>query len=177
MSTVNKLVMIVMFFILLSITMPTAAQDAPTGCDITSLQQNIADLYAAFKTVHEGNPTDAAKVLTFLDSAAIVINQVRATCAGLSFSGDKQVVIGPVTIPAGIYRAKATTESYLIVHVDALDGECGVGTRMSSSSLFNISDGQAVAGAEAVFKSENCSALITVENVFKPWTLTFEGIP
>jgi len=156
--------------------LPARAQDVPKACELTSLKKYVSEFYEGFKKVNEGNPTDPAKILAFFKSVADATSFIQANCSGLSFEDDKQVVIGPVTIPAGVYRAKATTAGYLIVHVDAIDGECGVGVRMSTSSLFNLSDGAGKDGAEAVFVSKKCDVLITVENVSKPWQLAFELI-
>lgn len=107
----------------------------------------------------------------------VVATEAVSDAQPLSFSGSNDQVIGPVTIPAGTYRATATTAGFIIVHVDALSGECGEGTgRNLSISLFSASRGQAVNGAEAVLTSRGCSALLSVSNVQQPWTLEFEKI-
>jgi hypothetical protein len=93
------------------------------------------------------------------------------TPAPLIFSGNEATVIGPVEIPAGIYRATATTGGFIIVSVTATAGECGAGTGFLSPGLFNQSAGQATNGAEAIFTSEGCTALFEVSNVQQSWTL------
>lgn len=87
-------------------------------------------------------------------------------------------MIGPIDIAAGTYRATATTAGFIIVQVNPTAGECGVAMGLIgySPGLFIISQGQAANGAEAIFTSESCTALIEVSNVQGPWTLTFEKV-
>lgn len=95
----------------------------------------------------------------------------------LEFSDNKAKVIGPVEIPAGIYRAIATTTGYLIEHVTALSGECGAGTNFLSEGVFSVSSGEANNGAETIFTSKGCSALIEVSNTQTEWKISFELVP
>ncbi len=79
-------------------------------------------------------------------------------------------VIGPVEIPAGTYRATATTTGYMIVAVEPLDGTCG----HIWTGLFNLSSGEASTGVQEVITFEECLAMIVIRNVWEPWTLEFE---
>ena len=173
----KKSILCLLLVMLAFSNIPARAQDAPaaTSCDLPALQKLIDTTIESLTTLKQ--QTDPKQVMDDLQVITSLVGMYRSACDGLTFSDDKQVVIGPVTIPAGIYRAKLTTVGYAAVQVDALDGKCGVGARMSANQhLFIVSKGDADAGAEALFKSEGCTALLTVENVTKPWQLTFEGI-
>jgi hypothetical protein len=80
--------------------------------------------------------------------------------------------IGYVAIPSGQYLVTATTDAYMIVQVLEISGTCDSGR----GSLFNFSEGEGADGAEAVFESEDCVAVILVTNTREPWTLEFEAL-
>lgn len=84
-----------------------------------------------------------------------------------------QPVIGPVDIPTGLYRVTATTQGFMIVEVDTVSGTC---EHNMLGNLFNLSQGQATSGAEAIFASNSCRALIKISNTQQNWTLSFEAI-
>jgi hypothetical protein len=83
-----------------------------------------------------------------------------------------QPVLGPLVLPSGTYRVRVVTNGFFIASVKTLSGTCDVGFM----GLFNLSAGQANNGAEALFKSSNCEALIAITNVTEPWTLNFEPL-
>jgi len=173
----KKSILCLVLVILTFSNFPIRAQDAPAAadCDLPAIQKLLDTTIEALTTLKQ--QTDPKQVMDDLQVITGLVNMYRSACDGLTFSGDKQVVIGPVPIPPGIYRAKLTTVGYAAVQVDALDGTCGVGVRMSANQhLFIVSKGEGDTGAEALFKSEGCTALLTFENITKPWQLTFEGI-
>lgn len=94
-------------------------------------------------------------------------------CNPLVFEGDSQQVIGPVSIPAGLYRAILVTDGYFIAAIEPVDGECAA---TDIFGLFNISSGNATEGAESLLESDGCEALIVTSNVTAHWTLEFEKI-
>lgn len=99
------------------------------------------------------------------------------TLEPLQYTASSDKVIGPVEIPEGVYRATATTSGYIIVHITAVEGECGEGSGIFlSESLFNAMSGQVTNGAEAVLTSRGCKALIAVSNVQNTWTLRIEKV-
>jgi hypothetical protein len=113
----------------------------------------------------------AAGVLAQDDEELLAL---RAGCSGLSWNSDDegmQPVIGPVEIPEGLYRLTATTEGYIIVQHEIIDGECD-----EDYALFAESDGDATDGAQRTFNSAGCEVLITIDNVTEPWTLAFEKL-
>lgn len=174
----KKFILFVLLVSMFVAALPALAQSSPAepDCDIKSLLDLLDRVSTSIKEVKDGKPTDPLKVSDFLQTLANAANKTRAYCDGLAFTGDKQLVIGPVTIPEGLYRAKATTTGYMAVQVDAISGECGVGVRMSATHLFILSKGEGDKGAEAVFNSKGCDALITVDNVQTDWQLAFERI-
>lgn len=94
----------------------------------------------------------------------------------LVFNGTGSTVIGPVNIPVGLYRATFTTGGFGAVTITTSEGECGAGSGFLTPGLFNEMAGEATNGAEAVFTSRGCRALIEVSNVQEPWTLVFEAV-
>jgi len=138
--------------------------DCPTGdVVVTALASMAAELTA-----------DGAVTLALLDTLRAEISAYTVACTGLAFSSERdgmQPVIGPVVIPEGIYRVTATTASFMIAHITALQGECGDGY-----SLFNVTQGNATNGVQAVFESAGCEALIEVSNTREAWTLEFEKL-
>lgn len=92
------------------------------------------------------------------------------------YNGTDATVIGPVEIPAGIYRTILTIERYASVSVTPTQGECGAGSSFLTPGLFIIMQGQATNGAEAIFTSRGCTALIEVSNVQAAWKLRFEKV-
>lgn len=154
-----------------------------SGCNPLAISIQLTDaLNQAQRDMAQSK--DLAVVFDQLES---VIQGLRETCAGgtestseaptpLSFSGDADTVIGPIHIPAGTYRAVATTAGYLIVHVSAISGECGAGTRYMTEGLFSLSRDEAVGGAEAILTSKECNALLEISNVTDPWILKLEKV-
>lgn len=178
--------LIVTLSFLIAFTAGTQAQELP-DCDPLNISIQLTDaLNQAQRDMAQSK--DLIAIFDQLDQA---IQTLRETCAGggestteaqpeapstLSFSGDADTVIGPVDIPAGTYRATATTDGYLIVHITAISGECGAGTSRLSEGLFSLSKDDATNGAEAIFTSRDCSALMEVSLVSVPWTLEFEKV-
>lgn len=94
----------------------------------------------------------------------------------MEYTGTDATVLGPVEIPVGIYRATLTTDKYASISVTPTQGECGAGSSFLTPGLFIIMEGQAANGAEAVFTSRGCTALIEVSNVQAAWKLRFEKV-
>lgn len=153
--------------------LPMSAQDEAEpveGCEAAALADTLAELVEAVREAE-----DVAGALREVASAAGV---AAAACDGLAFDSEKDgmmPVIGPVTIPEGIYRVTLTTEGYYILGLDVLEGECGQGERFRSS-LFLISRGDATDGAQVVLNSTGCETLLSISNVTDPWVLDFEKL-
>jgi len=175
----KKIIFLVLLVCAFGIASPTIAQDTSSEslkCDMPTLQSLMDKFSEALQKVKDAKPTDPIKVSNVLQTMANLANDTRAACDGLAFSGNKQQVLGPVTIPVGIYRAKATTSGAILVDVTVTDGECGSRTSGEQKNVFALNKDEAKDGAEAVFTSKGCTALIQVSLVDAPWQLDFERI-
>jgi len=166
----KRIMVFVLALLLMASAVSVLAQDDAPVCDAAGTADVLAGLVEALRTAE--SPIEAISAVR--DAASMA----AAACSGLNFSSDVEgmmPVIGPVGIPEGLYRVTLTTEGYFGMTVDALDGVCGEGTRMSSRA-FNVFSGTATAGAEIVIISEGCEALFSVSNVTAPWTISFEKL-
>lgn len=98
--------------------------------------------------------------------------EIRNSLTFNSQENGLQAVIGPVSIPSGAYRVTATTNGFFIGQIQTVSGTCNADTM----GLFNLMQGIATLGAETLFTSENCQAIISVSNTQQPWTLDFSQI-
>jgi hypothetical protein len=154
--------------LLLGLTLPAAAQESPT-CDVQGLVNQIGAALAAL-------PTEEADVLDVLGTLGDEIAKARAACGGLTFEGGHAEVIGPMEFPEGIYRARITTDGFAAITITALEGECGAGSGFLMPLLFTVFQEQATNGAEAVFTSTGCEALLEIGNITAPYLLEFERL-
>lgn len=154
--------------LLIALVIPTAAaQDTDPATCLTpdALLASITTLL----TESQGMDT-----LTILDALRTAVSEHTIACTGLAFSSEQdglRPVIGPFTIPAGLYRVTATTAHYMSTKFDVLSGECDAQT-----VRFNLSEGQATDGAQQVLESEGCEVLLSVSNTQQPWTFEFEKL-
>lgn len=121
-------------------------------------------------------PTSGPSPTPTLTPTPTVTPTLPPSAEPMKYSGTTEKVIGPVHFPAGTYRAKVTAPNYIIVQITVTEGECGAVGSLSDTTLFNIFAGKAKDGAEAVFRSKGCSALISVSNTSQAWTLEFEPV-
>lgn len=147
---------------------------------------------ASLFNIFQGRASRGAQVL-FVSSECELILQISNTrepwtltftpitgdqmLTDLEFSSEisgLQPVIGVVDIPSGRYLATATTDGIMSLSVLPWEGTCDTGS--FGTSLFNLFSDQANDGAEALFTSEDCKALIIVSNTGEPWTLTLERL-
>lgn len=159
----SRIFAILIIAMLLFAALPASAQ---RDCDVAGVVALIRDQLEDLES--------ETLSLAILGEVETLIAHTRAACAGLVFEGAQEEVIGPVEILAGIYRAVVTTEGFVAVSVVPLTGECGAGTRMSAL-VFNQSSGEASSGAEVIFTSTGCEALIEISNLSSPpYTLEFQ---
>jgi hypothetical protein len=153
---------------------PVQAQEV-AGCDADSVATVIQSVVDATTTAQA--EADPAAAIDLLAGVAGQVAALRAVCNGLFFTDTEPALIGPIDFPEGLYRAIATTENYLIAGLTVLEGECGQGSgRRLSEFLFSVSGGDAVEGAEVLFTSRGCTALIEISNTRGEWALQFEVI-
>lgn len=89
-----------------------------------------------------------------------------------SFNSDEhglQPVLGPLTLPAGVYVFTATTAGFMAVVPQSLSGDCGLDLKVA---VFNLSQGQGDSGAQSVVDVEaNCNVLFEIGNTTSRWTM------
>lgn len=85
-----------------------------------------------------------------------------------------RTVIGPVTIPTGIYRVTVTTDDAFSAYAVAVSGQCNE----EYGAFIYVYAGEGSEGAETVLRTENCIGFITIEasSDALSWTLEFEAI-
>lgn len=173
----KRAVGLISVLLLLMGLVPVMAQEG-ASCDaaaLTAVSDALAEANDAAKAAIEAGDLEGA--LAALASVKTPISAAEAACSGLTFSGTNDSVVGPVELPEGIYKATATTDGFISVLVTALSGECGSGSARSMRQLlFNVSKGEAAAGAEALLFSAECSALFEVGNVQGDWEIRFEKV-
>jgi hypothetical protein len=155
---------------------------AVVGAALPRTPKATAPVATSAPTVTAGGPTatitNTATITSTPEPTATATNtETPAPAPTLEFSGDAATVLGPVDVAAGVWKAKATTDGYMIVSVTPLSGECGAGSKtFMTPGLFLIMAGQATNGAEAVLFSKGCSALIEISNVQSGWALRLEKV-
>lgn len=128
---------------------------------ITTLTTNIKD-------------DDITNFLGTAQELRRVLARADATCRGLHFTSAKeglQPVLGPISLPDGIWKATITTKGFVTVKAEAINGDC------DDALLFNLFSDQATDGAQVIIKpSGGCEALISISNTSDPWDLIFEPV-
>ena len=172
----SRLIMSILLLVtLVNVAIPVSAQGDKFPCDLSTLQKAMDVYINALNKLKDSKETDVKKISNSLQEMANIANMMRATCDGLVFTGKSQKLIGPVEIPTGTYRATLSTDGYGIVTIIPSDGECGEGTYLDDT-VFNISEGDGVPGAEVVFISKGCTTMIQIENTHSDWSLKFERL-
>ncbi len=157
--------------LLLASVAGVAAQD--TACTLDDLEITLTALEALVAEAQDAE--DVAEAIPIVGEIGAIASESLARCGPLAWEGETAQLLGPADIDAGFYRATVLTEGYFSAQVVSVSGECGQGPRMSQF-LFNLSGGEASDGAEALFVSEGCTALIETGNISEPWNLTLEKI-
>lgn len=153
--------------------LPVTAQDAPSACTKANVDLAIA---AVAKSAQDAQAAaDPKAAVEVLAAVSAKINALQSDCNGLSFSGKTNAVIGPIDLPAGIYKAIADTSGFLSATITAVDGDCHQGAGdYGSPALFMLMDKST--NAQSVINSKGCSALIEVTVVQAEWTMRIEKI-
>lgn len=160
----NFMKMLGVTIIVAASVLPATAQDVTGECAPEELAASITDRLAAA-------PGDREALMEELQVIASDIAANDAACSGLAFEGEHKTVLGPLSIPEGIYTFEASGSSLMTASLTLLDGECGGGNMMLPAFFI----GNASAGAEGVFTSAGCETLIEVTSS-DPWTLAFTKV-
>lgn len=168
----RKLIFVLALLTIIGVVLPVHSQEPfEPRCSKADIQTMIEMIQGGFfALLEEEDMTTAWQVISALNGT---YNRIYALCSPLSFEGENQQVIGPIDIPAGVYRVILTTEGYFIADVEPIDGQCEA---RGFTGLFNVTSGRANQGAESLLISDGCEALIVTSNVSAPWTLVFEKI-
>lgn len=159
--------------------LPTVANAQPPapldGCALADLNQSLGDLLqqiSAQQAAISAGDLDGARAALFTLLARA--NAQAQACSALAFEGSGAQVIGPVTIPAGVYRVRGEFVGVSGVRVERLSGECGV-TYGATTPLVSspTSDGGT---DETVFRSQGCEALLEVDSTRGTWRFAFARI-
>lgn len=175
---IKKYIIILLITILLLGVFPTitnSQDNTSSTCDLLTMQTVIDNFIGELGKLKTSNESDPVKLANELEDLALGAARLRATCDGLTFAGKAQKLIGPVDFPVGTYRATAKTAGYMAVTITPAQGQCGQGQYMDSS-LFLIINGQAANGAETLFISQGCTAMVEISNVQGDWSLSFENL-
>ena len=129
--------------ILLAIASPTLLQDEDE-CDAASLQEAIQAQLSELET------DPAAALIRIIDLA--LHGLFSCSDDGQDFNGEPgaQPVLGPLALDEGYYIFKLSTSGSARVDATALSS-CG---KDMSGAIFNISEGQAIYGAENLVQVE-----------------------
>lgn len=176
--------LIVMILALL-VTLPVAAQEEIPDplCD------REIDSMVLLQNIEKFQDGDGANVL---ENAALYLERMLANCdydsaeptpvvedspennvETVIFSSEQdgmQAYIGPVDLPNGIYRVTAETEGYLIMDMEADQGNCMLPLSMGTN-IFNLTAGDASVAAQSLLAAENCIAYFDVSNTREPWRI------
>lgn len=170
--------LIALTVILLVVTMTVLAQGEPMANPDCTADQ-FGDAVTQIDQLYTDGQTALADgdVRTWLDSLRAISwlsGSLRAFCDGYVFEGDADgsasQVIGPVIFEPGIYTVTATTDGYIIVGTEEIEGECYFSMALS--------EGDASEGAQEVLRVEDdpCTALLEVSNLTEDWRVEFSLI-
>ncbi len=174
----RRIILIILAISSISLFTPLSAQDDDfIGCATITLEELqtmvTEDLAAMEKAVATSDVERWVEVARGLRNTLAIVD---GFCRGFSWDSETEgqlPVIGPVLFPDGLYRATVTTNDYLTLRIETLSGDCDPG---GGRALFILSADDASDGAQAVFRSDSCAALIEISRVDEDWELSFELI-
>ena len=166
-NLVKRFVIFPFLALFLLSTVVIAQDDDTTECNLDGALQAIADITTS---------TEEATIDTLAEIDAL-ISEARIACEGFTFSSEEYgllPVIGPITIPEGIYRATATTPGFFITESTPLSDGCG---RDVERSWFILSAGEATEGAQVVIEVESdCELLLEISTATESWLIELERL-
>jgi len=148
---------------------PADAQDnLPVQCNPTGF-------FNVFSTILPKNSAalETDMYLKFLRELRVLLDSQWLLCNGMTFSGNGAKLLGPIDLPAGLYRVTLTTTGYFSAKLEVITGDC---ESTGLIGLYGIFEGQANEGSETLIKSSGCTTLIDTSNVTDTWTLTIEPL-
>jgi len=162
--------LIVVFVLSIASTLfPTVAQETASACTKDKVDLAVAAVAKSAQDAQAASDPKAA--VDILASTVTEVAMLQADCNGLSFTGKTPTLLGPITIPAGIYKAIVKSSGHLTSVLTVLDGECGQGSGSYLATALFIG---VESDAETIFSSSGCSLLIEMQD--PDWALKFTKI-
>lgn len=169
-----KTVIAVLLMLLFLVPGAANAQATPT-CSAADLSPSFPDMLQALGDAQaQLSGGDVAAVLTSLDLLKGQIEVARAKCAGLSFEGDGNQVVGPFDLPKGVYRVHGEFAGFAIVTLEQISGDCGLAYGDSSPILNTPTASGGV--TEAILRPAACRAALQLSTMGGKWSISFEAI-
>lgn len=164
----KKIVLGMFFLLMLAFVSAASAQEPASEQTCTpeewaAYQQSFTDIIPELTTSE--NPID---ILLLLDA---IINTVRATCTGATYSSEElgtEAIIGPIAFSGTIYQATLTSEYFSSVQITEIAGDCD---KFNLLSVAEMTGGT----ANTIYEFSECVAMFEV-NSSKPWTFAIERI-
>lgn len=156
--------LIVLFSASVLLAQDTTALEPADVCTEDETQAFTDSLLALIQSPAEGG------LFEQLDALQNAVMTHRWKCTGMVLSGEPEagkavVVLGPISIPDGIYRVTLTTDEFFILGATELSGDCRL--------HFAESDGDASAGTEQIYEyDDDCTMLLEIE-AEAPWEIRF----
>lgn len=162
-------------FLLMFMLSGVANAQGDSSCVVADLSPSIPQLLNQLgvmqTAVASGNLSTSLQALSDLRAA---VNTLDAKCAGLSFAGNGNEVVGVFELPEGIYRAHGDFATFALVTLEQISGDCGLPFGESSPLLTTpVASGGA---AEGLVRSKGCQAMLQLVTMGGDWSITFERI-
>lgn len=161
-----RLIRLILFLSILftSIAAPARAQRNP--CSWSALHAILK------KFVDAGQPASDTEYQASLRTLETIIRTQSIACLGMTFSGNGAKLLGPIDLPAGLYKVTAKTDDAFLVKMRILKGLC---TASNGENLYAFFAGDGAAGAETIIESSTCTILLETD-VAETWSLTIEPL-
>lgn len=158
--------MIYLLLVVFALAAPAAAQDSlpANTCDQQEAIDSLSTVFAAL------TPGDTFAATLQMLQHALAITQW--TCADFILSGEPDgrdsIVIGPYTLPEGLYKMTITSEDSILIQSERISGRCDLISEF-------LSKGEAVNGSEYLTASETCT-LFFVVSANAAWEVRFDKL-
>ncbi len=143
-------------------TTEVAAQGNAPKCDPRSVVAEANKLQST-----GNNDTDLNQLLKL----SADINTMNVACSGMSFHSRSETLIGPVSLPRGLYKTTLITTGSFTAEIKLIQGGCST-NGINDTILYNLEPGEATISSEALLISFDCELVIQVGKVTSPWQLT-----
>jgi len=163
----------------IAFSVPLFAQEAPPTCTSVDVNTAVISMMADLSSLQiAGLNEDIPATLSAITTLRATLDQLERACAPhsespspaeqpLVFVGDGQRVMGPFSIPSGVYRVIATCAGYCYPTLERLTGTCGSVANATSLPWVSRTGGT----GEDVFRSSGCSAMLEVAG--EDWRIEF----